>query len=80
MEEFKVVFDVPKHITYLEKAEYPEAAKRNAARRHQKLLPKLSHREIELLAHCFRVHPKSSGRSYKEPLFIEEMYKKLYTD
>ena len=76
--EFKVIIPIPKQTEYLIDTDYPEKAKRIAARKHQHLLPKFSPREIELLAHCFRVHPKSSGTSYKEPTFIEELYKRYY--
>lgn len=78
MEKFKVVFDLPKLTIYYIDADYPEAAKRKAAKLHKKLMPKLGTWEIERLAHCFRVNPKSSGRRYKEPSFIEEMYKRYY--
>jgi len=76
MEKFKVTIPIPKPVTYTIEADYPEAAKREAAKRHSTLLPRLSRAEIVLIAHCFRANPKSSGRSYKEPTLIEELYKK----
>lgn len=78
MEEFRVTIPIPRPTEYLIDAEYPEAAKRKAAKKHKHLLPKLQTWEIERLAHCFRVNPRSSGRSYKEPSFIEEAYKRYY--
>lgn len=78
MEEFKVVIPYPKETIYRISASYPESAKRQAARKHKGLLPRMSEQEIFLIAHCFRVNPKSSGGRYKEPTFIEEMYKKYY--
>lgn len=78
MQKFRVEFNLPSHTEYQVEAAYPEAAKREAAKLHRKFLPKLSIAELSLVAHCYRVEPKSQGRSYKNETFIEEMYKKYY--
>lgn len=80
MEKYKVIFPIPKRTVYFIGADYPEAAKREAARLHKRAFPNLKGNvtELSLAASCFRVNPKSGGMRHKEPSIIEEMYKKYY--
>ena len=76
MEEYKVEFNIPKYAKYIVTAEYRGAAISKAALKHQKFLPELSFKEVKAQASCHLVDPKSSGGRYKEPSFIEKMYKR----
>jgi len=76
--KFIVTIPLPESTTYQINASYPEAAKREASKRHRYLLPKLSVAEIALMASCHRENPGSYGGRYKKETFIEQIYRRLF--
>lgn len=78
MLKFKLWTKTPKYTEYFITADYPEAAKSEAAKRHRRLHPEFTRNEIINELHCFLVDPKSGGRSYKKPTFLSRIYETYY--
>jgi hypothetical protein len=76
--KYKVTFPLPKLTEYNIDAPYPESAKRQASKIHNKVLTNISIQELFLMASCHKVHPESAGGRSKSSTFIERAYRTYF--